>query len=354
VKWAVLSDIHGNLEALDAVLRDIDRRNDDGERVEEILCLGDVFGYGPNPRECAELVRRRCKLVVAGNHEHGVLEKIRNPSLGLNRATGFGGRGAREGVLWAIHQLFLDATPIRGDDAYTQSLVEGMLSPDVEHRLIHEFCDGLNLNSEATISWSQRLLGGETPLAKRLLEKALMNPETRGKVDQLCQKLRHIQEAREWISAVTSWPTLARVDGALLVHDNPMQPGDARYLLDASSRERLKPSSPVHTIEKAFTQFEWNDLQFIFFGHSHIPGVYTSEKHPGKVIANPGSVGIPRGAKLEATYLIWDTQAKGKAAVKHARIPLHGWRETGEKMERCGLPNKFKTAAERGAEKELD
>lgn len=68
MKQAIISDIHGNLEALTAVLEDIDR-----ERVDAIICLGDVVGYGPNPCECLKLVRDRCGLVLLGNHDQGAL-----------------------------------------------------------------------------------------------------------------------------------------------------------------------------------------------------------------------------------------------------------------------------------------
>src|SRR5437879_3863441 len=50
---ALISDIHGNLEALRAVLEDINKH-----QVEEIYCLGDVIGYGPNPRECIDLIMK--------------------------------------------------------------------------------------------------------------------------------------------------------------------------------------------------------------------------------------------------------------------------------------------------------
>jgi predicted phosphodiesterase len=64
---AIISDIHGNLEALQAVLKDIEARG-----VSEIYCLGDVVGYGPNPRECVDLVMR-CKVVLLGNHDQGAI-----------------------------------------------------------------------------------------------------------------------------------------------------------------------------------------------------------------------------------------------------------------------------------------
>jgi len=66
--YAVISDVHSNVEALEAVLENVDQRN-----IEEILFLGDAVGYGPNPNECVELLMRRCKMLLAGNHDWGVV-----------------------------------------------------------------------------------------------------------------------------------------------------------------------------------------------------------------------------------------------------------------------------------------
>ena len=65
---ALISDIHANLEALEAVLRAI---NDEG--VDEIWCLGDIVGYGPNPHECLDLIERNCSVCLMGNHDWAVL-----------------------------------------------------------------------------------------------------------------------------------------------------------------------------------------------------------------------------------------------------------------------------------------
>ena len=65
--FAIVSDIHGNLEALNAVLEDIERR-----QVQHIVCLGDVVGYGPNPMECLDLVAQRCRATIMGNHDFAV------------------------------------------------------------------------------------------------------------------------------------------------------------------------------------------------------------------------------------------------------------------------------------------
>jgi predicted phosphodiesterase len=64
---AILSDIHSNFEALQAVQRDLA-----GQGVTEVYCLGDVVGYGPNPRECLETAMT-FKLTLKGNHDEAVL-----------------------------------------------------------------------------------------------------------------------------------------------------------------------------------------------------------------------------------------------------------------------------------------
>src|SRR5919205_3252314 len=66
--YAVISDIHGNLEALEAVLSDVP----DG--IERIYCLGDVIGYGANPNECCDLVREREMPLITGNHDLAVTD----------------------------------------------------------------------------------------------------------------------------------------------------------------------------------------------------------------------------------------------------------------------------------------
>jgi diadenosine tetraphosphatase ApaH/serine/threonine PP2A family protein phosphatase len=61
---ALISDIHGNLEALEAVLTELGRR-----RPDRVFCLGDIVGYGASPNECLNHVRERCSLVLLGNHD---------------------------------------------------------------------------------------------------------------------------------------------------------------------------------------------------------------------------------------------------------------------------------------------
>ncbi|MCX5686719.1 MAG: metallophosphoesterase family protein [Candidatus Omnitrophica bacterium] len=68
MRYALISDIHGNLEALEAVVAELSR-----QRIGEYLCIGDVVGYGADPSRCIDIVRSlKPKALIAGNHEWGV------------------------------------------------------------------------------------------------------------------------------------------------------------------------------------------------------------------------------------------------------------------------------------------
>lgn len=86
MKIAVISDIHANLEALQAALNYLH-----DHQISRIICLGDVVGYGPRPNECVELVKRECAVCLMGNHDHAVL--------GLTDIQDFN-EFARTAVLW--------------------------------------------------------------------------------------------------------------------------------------------------------------------------------------------------------------------------------------------------------------
>jgi len=64
MKIAILSDVHANLEALQAVFADLSTRGAD-----DIVCLGDCVGYGGSPRECLEFLFDKCSTIIAGNHD---------------------------------------------------------------------------------------------------------------------------------------------------------------------------------------------------------------------------------------------------------------------------------------------
>lgn len=81
---AVLSDVHGNLEALEAVLATLDGSD-------RVICLGDLVGYGPSPNECIERLRARATTTILGNHDVAAIDDF-----GLE----FFAPSAREAIVW--------------------------------------------------------------------------------------------------------------------------------------------------------------------------------------------------------------------------------------------------------------
>jgi predicted phosphodiesterase len=89
VRRALISDIHGNLEALEVVLDDIKAQG-----IIEVFCLGDIIGYGPNPRECIDRVMDQCQVTLLGNHDQGAMFDPDGFNIGAERA-----------IFWTREQL---------------------------------------------------------------------------------------------------------------------------------------------------------------------------------------------------------------------------------------------------------
>lgn len=214
-RTAIVSDIHGNLSALEAVLQDIS-----GQRVDRIVCLGDVVGYGPEPRACLDRAIE-FDLCVLGNHDSSAL-----------------------------------------------------FDPE-----------GFNAAAEQAIFWTRERLESDTgdPAAKRR------------RLEFLC-----------------GLPRLAREDDVLFVHGSPRGPTN-EYVFPEDIQNTKK-------MEKLFSMVP----RFCFQGHTHVPGIFTSdfrfispeETGPGygigeprqRLMVNVGSVGQPRDGDPRACYVLFDRQ----------------------------------------------
>ena len=217
MRYAIIADIHANLAAFTAVLDDIERRG----KVEEVWCLGDIVGYGPDPHQCIELLRQHNHICVAGNHDWAAIGKITTSDF--------------------------------------------------------------NPDAAAACHWTAQQL---TP---------------------------------EDIEYLESLPLVIQRDDFTLVHGSPGEP-IWEYLLSTSSAEK---------------NFAYFQSQFCLVGHSHVPLVFEysetgacffSEFPANSVLAlgkkrliiNPGGVGQPRDGDPQASYAIYDSEAR---SVTHYRIP---------------------------------
>lgn len=91
MRVAVISDIHANLPALEAVLSAVDETG-----VDQVWCLGDAVGYGAQPRECLELLLERCSVCLRGNHDLAALDEIEIDTFSP---------GAASAALWTRKEL---------------------------------------------------------------------------------------------------------------------------------------------------------------------------------------------------------------------------------------------------------
>jgi len=91
MRVALISDIHGNLEALQAVLKDIDN-----QQIDDIHSLGDVIGYGCDPVACLDLVAEHCQVKLMGNHEYAAIGVLPTEAMNVN---------ARRSIIWTMSQL---------------------------------------------------------------------------------------------------------------------------------------------------------------------------------------------------------------------------------------------------------
>ena len=119
---AVISDIHSNIDALEAVIADIEGRN-----VEQIICLGDVIGYGPQPRECLDRIMEKASVTLMGNHDFAVFYEPGNFNMGAETA-----------CFWTRQEL--EDEP---DDAKRNARWEFLGSLPVKHTMTEESLDSV-------------------------------------------------------------------------------------------------------------------------------------------------------------------------------------------------------------------
>jgi predicted phosphodiesterase len=187
VRIAVLSDVHSNLAALEAVLAAVDTVAPD-----EIWCLGDVVGYGPRPTECCEIVEARAAVCLAGNHDLAVIGK-----LDLHEFSGDAGVAARwtREVLSAPAQAFLARLEPEGERADV-SLYHGSARDPVWEYVLSEEAAAATLALAAhpvvlvghshvalAVEWEDSALaGGLAPegTVATLRERTLLNPGSVG------------------------------------------------------------------------------------------------------------------------------------------------------------------------------
>ncbi|MFC1667891.1 metallophosphoesterase family protein [Chlamydiota bacterium] len=230
MKYAIVGDIHSNIEALGEVISDAKNKG-----VKEFICVGDIVGYGPNPEKCySKLCDLGC-ICIAGNHDYAVCKMT----------------------------------------------------------------DTINFNEVANkaIEWTREVLP----------KKAI-------------SFLGNLEYSMEF-------------DDFAIVHSSFFFPEKWGY---------------VFTIQEAFLNFQIQNTEIAFIGHSHVPGIFISYNNmiqsynpaniviedDRKYLINVGSVGQPRDNNPLACYVIFDSDRR---TVEFRRVSYNIDR-TKEKIMRVGLP----------------
>ena len=130
MRVAVISDIHANLHALDAVLADVD-----SEAPDAIWCLGDVVGYGPRPNECCAIVAERADICLVGNHDLASVGRVDVAEFNFDAAAA--SRWTQQ-VLTPESRAFLERLPSSAGPEHAQLFHASARDPVWEYVLTDE------------------------------------------------------------------------------------------------------------------------------------------------------------------------------------------------------------------------
>ena len=159
MRYAIFSDIHSNLEALEVVLSEYEKRN-----IDKYYCLGDIVGYAANPKECIQIIQDRKIDTIAGNHDWAVSARF-----GVNYFNEY----AKAAVLWTQNKIsdaekeFLDKLElVRNEVDFV--LVHGTL---IEPEKFHYMLNGYVVSKTFELMGCELCFVGHTHRAEAFIKK---------------------------------------------------------------------------------------------------------------------------------------------------------------------------------------
>ena len=168
MRYGIIADVHGNLEALLSVMEALSGKAD------QVICLGDIIGYGPNPNECCDIIKKNQIISISGNHEKAVLGEM--PIAWFNPS-------AAKAIHWTRAELKLEnidfikgLPPVLELDDF--EIVHGSLAYPAEEYLENIFVAVPTFN----LMTKPVLFVGHThrPLVLNYAEKKIINPGSVG------------------------------------------------------------------------------------------------------------------------------------------------------------------------------
>jgi len=328
---AAISDIHGNFRALERVWSDIQARG-----IKRVICLGDIIGYGPNPKEVTNFIREQAangtiEVVLQGNHERNLnaLHQVPNAersALGINDR--------------AFVSIHLARTKLYGDHPAKPS-------PDYIKELAKKWSNKVDL-SQLNVQG-----GGMFRSVKPAhVVEALFQQGMTGEFAGFEQDKKLFETGKEIYAWFKSLPK-SHVEGEDVrigfYHDNNKKPGDDAYTLNLSNHKRFNEPSKWASIDETCDRAVKDNINIVLVGHAHIGKIYPVDskyRDQGVLkVVDVGSVGFSRfDEKNRAMYAIVDP-TNTKTPVQIIRLE-YAWRACAKEMEKKKLilPNDWKDA----------
>ena len=372
MRYAIFTDIHANLEALEAVLAKIDEISTETP-IDQIWFLGDLVGYGPNPNECIEKLRERTDVIIAGNHDWAAVGKLDLDDFSA---------AARISAEWTAQEL----TPEHRD--FLRSLPERLEIG--ECTLVHgspygplwEYLTSEVLAERSFQYFNSRFcLVGHTHVPVIFQQPYTLANEPTEKLDPVSEETAEMsvvvltsQQAEQAESALLEAGHEASIQGVLALEEESLEPDEAASSTHLNGNEQTEETE--HSSKKGedgetttsnhdFVAYEIvdqttseNDIQHAedrlndeieelleLLGLSQSMVQVTNEMltppedlwEPAekyRAIINPGGVGQPRDGDPRAAFMIYNSE---QHTFEFYRIPYE-FEKTQEKIILAGLP----------------
>ena len=296
---AVISDIHSNLEALRAVLSDIE-----GRGIKKIIFLGDLIGYGPNPKEVIDIARALdLDLIVAGNHDRGICANAQGEELKFNMT-----EGAFFSLEMQVEALFTDNPRYFLSERYVPEMLSQKqigYDPEMLVRLDESYgkradaeLGALTTRKRAKAMHRMWLRSGGLGIMIRHMSRMM-------KVNQpVFEEIERHDEAvarLEFMKSIAESRYHGIVNGMHCFHSSWDKGKIYHYVLDPYQVEMFREvgSVPRHddyedAMKTAKRLGKKGVLAFVK-GHTHIPSIYRrKEGSIDFVLVDTGAVGMPR------------------------------------------------------------
>ena len=363
MRYAIFTDIHANLEALEAVLAEIDELASE-EPIDQIWFLGDLVGYGPNPNECIDTLRERTDVIIAGNHDWAAVGKLDLEDFSA---------AARVSAEWTAEQLteehreFLRNLPERlemGDCTLVHGSPYGPLWEYLTSEVLAErsfqyftsrFCVVGHTHVPVIFQQPDSVANEPTRQLDDPSAEAEENTRVEEETGEMAAVLLTSQKASadeavgEGTGAQRGYPTTEALDEALEAittdddDEGNLSESDEKEFVAYEIADKTTSENEILNAEDRLNDEIEELLELLGLSQSLVkvtndmigPPEGLWETPEGyRAIINPGGVGQPRDGDPRAAFMIYDSES---GTFDFHRID-YAYEKTQEKIITAGLP----------------